>query len=161
MHFALAREADVGLVFRRGPARWVRAIRWDTQRDTFEPGQWFHGRIYEERCDLSPDGELLVYFAYKGHRAGRVTDEGKRPHLEDYRDSWTAVSRPPWLTALALWPKGDTWMGGGVFTERRELLLFHPYENRSHGAHRPTQLRVACIDGPLDVTRPVRPTRWM
>jgi hypothetical protein len=24
---------------------------------------WFHGHFYPERCDVSPDGTLLIYFA--------------------------------------------------------------------------------------------------
>jgi hypothetical protein len=59
-------------------------------------------------CDLSPDGELLVYFATS--------------YLKPLR-TWTAVSRPPYLTALALWPKGDAWGGGGLFRDNRTLQL--------------------------------------
>jgi hypothetical protein len=40
-------------------------IKWHLKSDTFEIGQWFKGRIYERRCDLSPSGELLAYFAAK------------------------------------------------------------------------------------------------
>ena len=31
-----------------------------------EAGAWFHGTLYPRRCDLSPDGQLLYYFALKG-----------------------------------------------------------------------------------------------
>ncbi len=44
----LARESPTALILRRGPSRWVQLIRWDTLHDTFEPGAWFHGRIYRE-----------------------------------------------------------------------------------------------------------------
>jgi hypothetical protein len=37
-----------------------------------------------------------------------------------YTYAWTAVSKPPWLTALGLCPKGNCWDGGGLFTR----LLF-------------------------------------
>jgi hypothetical protein len=71
----LARRAPVGVIFRRGPSPWVQLIRWDTEHDRFEHGQWFHGRIYERRCDLSPDGSLLIYFASKfSGRARRDPD---------------------------------------------------------------------------------------
>jgi hypothetical protein len=43
----------------------VQLTNWDTDTDSFDLGQWFRGRIYERRCDLSPDGSLLVYFAQK------------------------------------------------------------------------------------------------
>jgi hypothetical protein len=107
----LARDADVGVVFRRGPSKRVLLLRWDLKDDSFEAGQWLKARIYERRCDLSPSGERLVYFAasYRG------------PHR-----TWTAVSRPAYFTALALWPKGDAWGGGGLFSSEKELLLNHP-----------------------------------
>src|SRR6185295_18250857 len=70
----MARESKTAVIFRRGPSRWVQLIRWYTETDTFEPGQWFHGRIYEERCDLSPNGEHLIYFATK-HQNWRTPDK--------------------------------------------------------------------------------------
>jgi hypothetical protein len=108
-----ARQAPVALMLRRGPSRWCHLILWHTDTDTFEHGAWLQGRIYEERCDLSPDGELFLYFALQGSR-----------WRTSYRGSWTAVSRAPWLHALALWPQGDTWGGGGRFTGRRKVELF-------------------------------------
>jgi hypothetical protein len=81
-------------------------LKWDTDRDTFEDGQWLKGRIYERRCDLSPSGDKLIYFAANY----------KKPYY-----SWIAISRPPFLTALALWPVGDTWTGGGRFNEENEI----------------------------------------
>jgi hypothetical protein len=105
----IARQAPKAVVFRRGPSRTVCVLNWDLETDTLTPGQWFRGRIYDRRCDLSPDGKLLVYFA--GYRG-------------EYR-SWTAISRPPYLTALALWPKGDGWGGGGLFQNERTLELNH------------------------------------
>ncbi|WP_434991027.1 hypothetical protein [Xanthomonas melonis] len=117
LYALLAREARTAVIFRRGPTKQVQLIGWDRATDTFEHGQWFKGRIYERRCDLSPSGRLLVYFAAK--------------HKGDF-GSWTALSRPPFFTALALWPKGDTWGGGGVFEDERTLLLNHrPQDGRA------------------------------
>jgi hypothetical protein len=113
LNVILARGAPVGVVFRRGPSRQVQVIKWQTDTDCFEPGQWFKGRIYDYRADLSSDGRYLVYFAAK-----------HKPPLY----SWTAVSRPPFLTALALWPKGDCWDGGGMFESPTRLWLNHPAE---------------------------------
>ena len=132
----LARAAPAGVIFRRGPSKWVRLIKWNTETDSFERGQWFRGRIYERRCDLSPDGSLLIYFAQK------ITAES----LDDseYTYAWTAISRPPWLTALALWPKGDCWHGGGLFDiSRKGVWLNHrPECARPHPDHRPRGLIV-------------------
>jgi hypothetical protein len=107
----------MGVVFRRGPSNQVRLIRWNLARDTFEPGQWLKARVYELRCDLSPDGELLCYFA-AGYRAPYPT--------------YTAISRPPWFTALALWRKGDCWGGGGLFDSGMRLRLNHRPEPYHH-----------------------------
>jgi hypothetical protein len=65
----LARQSPTALVFRRGPSKNVLLIRWNLSNDKFDFGQWFKGRIYERRCDLSPNGELLLYFAanWKNH----------------------------------------------------------------------------------------------
>ena len=110
LYAILARKKPVAVVFRRGPSKQVQLIKWNTEQDTFEYGQWFKGRIYERRCDLSPNGDLLIYFAakYKG------------PLF-----SWTAISRPPYLSALALWPKGDGWGGGGRFVSDARIDLNH------------------------------------
>jgi hypothetical protein len=108
LYVILARKAPTGVIFRRGPTRHVRLIRWHLEDDSFEPGQWLNSRIYERRCDLAPRGDLLIYFAAN--------------HRPPFR-SWTAVSRPPWFTALALWPKGNCWGGGGLFKNGRRILL--------------------------------------
>src|SRR4051812_11123240 len=84
----MAWEAPKALIMRRGPARWVELILWDMLTDRFERGQWFHGRIHESKCDLSPDGTKLIYFASK---YGRKRDQ-------DIPDTWTAISKPPYFT---------------------------------------------------------------
>jgi len=55
-----AREASVGVVFRRGPTNLVQLLKWNLESDELVPGQWFKGRIYERRCDLSPCGDYLI-----------------------------------------------------------------------------------------------------
>ncbi len=107
----LARRAPIGLVFRRGPSKWVLLSKWNTQTDTVARGQWFHGRIYERRCDLSPDGKFLVYFAFNG----KMDAENK--------GSWTGISKAPYVAALAIWPNGTTLGGGGFFLNDRKLFL--------------------------------------
>jgi hypothetical protein len=103
-----AREAPIGVVLRRGPSAWARLSVWHTDTDAFKHGQWFRGRVYERRCDVSPDGALFVYFARKSTN---------RPP----RDSWVAISRPPFFTALALWFIGTTYCAGGFFPDRRSV----------------------------------------
>lgn len=116
LYVILAREAPVGVILRRGPTKWVQLILWHTNNDTFEYGQWFHGRIYERTCDLSPNGSKFVYFGSKYHLERR-DDPG-------YMYEWTAVSRPPYFTALALWSHTDKWQAfGGCFLDNHTLLL--------------------------------------
>lgn len=130
-----ARKSPTAVIFRRGPSKWVQLIKWNTEKDTLEPGQWFNGRIYERRSDLSPDGSLLIYFAQK------ITGRSKED--TEYTYAWTAISRPPFLTALALWPKGDCWHGGGLFKNSKIVLLNHkPSVARAHPKHKPHRLLV-------------------
>lgn len=124
-----ARDAPVAVIVRRGPSAWAHLVLWQMQSDTFTPGAWFRGRIYEEKCDLSPDGELFVYAVHQGRRL-----------RTDYTDSWTAVSRPPWLHALALWPMGTTYGGGGRFVDRRRLVLRGV--SAPHPEHLPNGLQI-------------------
>jgi hypothetical protein len=111
LHVLLARDAPNAVVIRRGPARHVAVIGWDRRRDRFQMGQWLYGRIYEQRCDLSPDGRHLIYFAMNGRWNSRV------------KGSWTAISRAPYLKALTLWAKGDCWQGGGLFLSANKYWL--------------------------------------
>jgi hypothetical protein len=107
-----AESAHEAVIFRRGPTGWCHIIRWNTHHDTFHRGAWFKGRIYPEKCDLSPDGELLLYFVHQGSR-----------FRTSYTDAWTAISRTPWLTAIGLWPQGTTYGGGGRFTGNRSAII--------------------------------------
>jgi hypothetical protein len=54
------------------------------------------GRIDGPRCDLSPDGALLVCKLYQGNRSST-----------EYTDCWTAISRPPCctLSRSGLWAR--------------------------------------------------------
>jgi hypothetical protein len=107
-----ARDEAVAVILRRGPSRWYHVIKWNTDNDTFIHGAWIKGRIYEGNCDLSPDGRLFVYFVLQGSRSGTR-----------FTHAWTAVSRAPWLTALAVWPQGMTYGGGGRFLDNFRLVV--------------------------------------
>lgn len=107
-----ARGEPVAVVLRRGPSAWFHLIQWDMRRDRFVHGAWFKGQIYEEKCDISPDGRLFVSFVHQGSRLGT-----------EFTDSWTAISRVPWLHALVVWPQGDTYGGGGRFIDNRSVAL--------------------------------------
>ena len=133
----MARDRPVAVIVRRGPSSWFHVIRWDTERDRFERGTWLRGRIYEDKCDVSPDGELFLAFVHQGRKSGTSTTH-----------AWSAVSRPPWLHALALWPQGTTYGGGGRFTGARSLVLRHGAP-RAHDDHPADGLEVAAGNPPL------------
>jgi len=97
----------MGVVLRRGPTDWARLSVWHTNTDTFEHGQWIHGRVYERRSDLSPDGSLFIYFVLK--------IGGRRGTHPRWQDTWIAISKPPRFTASALWFVGGTYCTGGFF----------------------------------------------
>lgn len=116
VHIILARKAKTAIVIRRGPADLVCTLQWDRSQDTFRVGQWLRGRIYERRCDLSPDGTHFIYFAMNG----RWRSETK--------GSWSAISKAPYLKAIGLWANGSCWNGGGLFmTDRTYWLNAFPF----------------------------------
>ncbi len=96
LYVITATKADVAVVFAR-TAGWFHIARWDLLSGSVSPGAWLHGGLYPRRCDISPDGEFLYYFGIKGGRA------------------YHAISRMPWLTALALWRASGTYSNGGHF----------------------------------------------
>jgi hypothetical protein len=102
------------VVFRRGPSDWWLILHWDLERLILTPGAWFRGTLYPRRCDISPDGRLFGYFALKS---------GK-PYF--------AVSRPPWLQALAMWETLGTWTWGCSFSASGDLeiaaCIYEPFQ---------------------------------
>lgn len=114
VHVILARKADYGVIIRRGPSKSVCTIGWNTKTDQFTLGQWLRGRIYERRCDLSPDGRHFIYFAMNGNWSSKV------------KGSWTAISRAPYLKAIGLWANGTGWNGGGLFMDDSTYWLNTP-----------------------------------
>ena len=111
LHVLLARDDATALVIRRGPSKHTAVIGWDRRTDRFTMGQWLYGRLYERRCDLSPDGEHFLYFAMNGRWDGPA------------KGAWSAISRAPYLRALTLLPKGDCWHGGGLFLDARRCWI--------------------------------------
>jgi hypothetical protein len=105
----LATGAPIACVLRRGPTDWWHVARWDVDEHRVEHGAWLRAKIYPERCAVSPDGSLLAAFVLDG-RSG----------------SWGryfAVSKLPWLHALAAWETPDTYTTGAHFPDERTLVL--------------------------------------
>lgn len=117
IHVEFAAAAAKAVILRRGPTEWVRLLSWDTSTDEIEAGAWFHGRIYDDRCSISPNGELFAYLAAK-HQGNPGKDDC---------GSWTAISRPPWLTAIAFWPQNGTQGIATSFVDDNTLVISHPH----------------------------------
>lgn len=106
LHLLRAESAPVACVIRRGPTRWFHVARWDFEADTVEHGAWTRIALYPERCAVSSDGTRLAVFARGGEWG-----------------TYFAVSRAPWLRALAAWGTLGTWTTGSHFTRDDVLIL--------------------------------------
>ena len=122
IHIEFAAAAPVAVILSRGPSKWCRLFVWNIDDDSVQPGSWLHGRIYENGCSLSPDGGYFAYLALS-HHAPRTRGAGY---------AWTAISKPPWLTALALWPQDDTWGGRTAFAGNHTLIIDCPHWRTLH-----------------------------
>lgn len=114
LYVLFARDAPIGVIFRRGPSKQFRLILWHTDTDIFELGQWYKGRIDTSSISLSPDGRLLAY---------AITDYSARAENSEVGPGWIAVSRPPYLTAVGLWSTRNPYYGGTYFLSNHELLV--------------------------------------
>ena len=117
LHIEFASESNNAAILKRSPTDWVQLLLWDTSSDVVQAGSWFHGRIYEDGCSISPDGRLFAYAAakYTGPKTG------------DVNYAWTAISKPPYLAALSLWAHSDTWGGRASFVDNQTLIIDCPY----------------------------------
>lgn len=104
-------KSSRAIILRRGPTRHVAVIAWDRNTDEIELGQWLKGTIYPHKSDLSPDGEQFVYFA------------GNAKPTNESGGWWTAVSRYPYLHALAFGGQSGTNYGGGAFLSDGSIFL--------------------------------------
>lgn len=111
LHLYYAAISPLAVILRRGPSKHFRMILWDRSDDSFQDGQWLKQKIYPERCHLSPDGKHFIFFALSGRWDERT------------QGAYFAISRPPYFTALALFPVGDTWTSGGRFVTSKYFLV--------------------------------------
>jgi len=111
LHVLLARESNKAIIIRRGPSKRTCVIGWDRGTDKFYIGQWFKGRIYYHRSDISPDGKYWIYFALHNR----------------YGQTWTVVAKAPYLKAIDFYMKGSAWHGGGIFLKNDTYWLNDRY----------------------------------
>jgi|GEM_PF-2477461 len=119
-HLILASKASTAVLIRRGPKKWSCVFGWDRAGDTFQPGQCVKGYLEATHATLSPCGKYFAY-AVSDYRMLETGYHGFR--------IYSAVSRPPWLKALAFWDRG----GIGLIKEGSGVLQLDvsPYRNDS------------------------------
>lgn len=105
IHLLAAREAPAVVILQRKRAKLFHVITVDTETHAINEGSWFRGRLREMKCDVSFDGEFMVYLA-----------------LGSSGDAWSGLCRLPWLKTLAESENpGSNW-GGGYFPDRKVLI---------------------------------------
>lgn len=159
-----AAGARRAVILRRGPREHYHLIGWDLETDAFERGQWMRGVV--RLSDLSADGTRLLYWAAQYHHPRSrpsaapyyepapdlVRSRSKRrlpryvreqaSHSEPVQQverfsTWTALSKPPYFTALAIWPSMGTWTGGGYFGADGSIHVAEPSINSIVSAEPP------------------------
>jgi hypothetical protein len=148
-----AARAPRAVILRRGPRVHWQLILWNTASDTFESGQWMRGNVrladlspsgdkliyfaeqfYARRVARGPGGPYEPLrrsdWARPRRRSRKVPRYQRSTVSRDSRSpprkvkgSWTAVSTPPYFSALAIWPSFGRWTGGGTFRADRDILL--------------------------------------
>lgn len=106
IHLLPAKASPYVLVIRRKPSSCFHIIRWQTETDRLESGSWFRGKLYAKRCDISFDGQWMVYLAMGA--AG---------------NTWNGICRLPYLRTLAEGDSLGTYFGGGYWCDPQTLLL--------------------------------------
>ncbi len=104
IHLLVARQAPVVVILQRKRATLFHVVAVDANTRRISEGSWFRGKVYSLRCDVSFDGNYMVYLA----RGARGT-------------TWNGVCRLPWLTTLTEAANMGAWFGGGYF-ESKTLL---------------------------------------
>ena len=109
VHVLVAAEAPVAVVLRGEPELWG-VVRWDLETGQQETGGVFPGTLFPRRGAVSADGVLLAYFGATRQRG----DWGR----------FFAVSKVPWLTALAAWRwPARGFSAGAMFTPDGALVM--------------------------------------
>lgn len=106
IHLLPAKEAPYVVILRRKPSRMFHVIRLNTLTNFIEHGSWFRGRLFPMRCDVSFDGEWMVYFA-----SGATSD------------TWNGVCRLPFLRTSLESKHHSTYHGGGYWRDCKTLVL--------------------------------------
>ena len=85
--------------------------RFDSQSAAFDPMK----NGIDPRLMCRPKRKIPQYI--------RTSLSNPRQPLRPNTGTWTAISTPPYFTALAIWPSEGTWTGGGAFHSQRDIVL--------------------------------------
>ena len=152
----LARDTNVAVIFRRGPSKRTQLLRWNLDTDEIVPGQWIGGKVYTRRCDLSHDGALLVG-AFTNYSQSQARQRSQRGD-PDF-DSWTAVSRPPYFTALAIWEGMGAWNLGGIWQGPRALGVNLHHSQHLEAEDIPAGIALTHLGLPMSEDEPIYSNR--
>lgn len=94
------------VIYRRGPSKWTQLILWNLYTDQFTYGQWLKGNVYPQKSSISPDGKYISTAIAK-----YATEKSDNTSY----NSWTAISKPPYFTALVTLLEKEGQARGGYF----------------------------------------------
>lgn len=101
-----AKDAPYVVIIRRKPSKLFHIIRWNTATNNLEHGSWFRGKLYPNRCDVSFDGQWMIYLA-----------------MGSKGETWNGICRLPFLKTYVEGTNLGTWNGGGYWRDKRTLVL--------------------------------------
>lgn len=113
----VAEPASIGVATIEYHELLGRLVMWDSDTDEYLGGQWAKHAV-SDLLDISPDGKYVAYFS-------AMEEVGQAAFL--------AISRPPYVTPLALWPSHpcagrafefvspNLWRGGAHQVTQEEL----------------------------------------
>jgi hypothetical protein len=100
----VARNAPTVVVVQRKRSKLFHISVIHTETERVEHGSWFRGKLYPLRCDVSFDGQYMVYLA-----------------LGSTASTWNGICKLPWLTTVTEAENMGTWFGGGYFASPNVL----------------------------------------
>ena len=112
-YIATEKNKIVFLYRRSNKITYLISLNYQQERDCIQIGSRFYGRIYPNRCDISPDGNYFLYFAMGSSQQQYI----KKLYC------WTGICTPPSIKANILFAHQDTWGGGGRFIDNRSVFI--------------------------------------
>lgn len=122
----IASEANLAVLIRRAPGRWVRLYTWSFDDDVVVAGDWIRGRVYSHRADVSSNGRYLAVFIWG---------------IPGANHDAIVICNPPSATPVAKWNVDGSYGGAGIW-ESNESFLAMPDPYLFECVVKPTDFRV-------------------